>query len=129
MKEDLNEVIEGLRKEIDELKVNAYNALKSDKDAALKIIESVWGPQLFEGEERWFDPDLVEAVGKAIAFHKNKSIEHDICHHCQHEYLDFEELEPVEGNDGSEIEQKVACPNCKHKWIDVFTFSRQSEIK
>jgi hypothetical protein len=49
----------------------------------------------------------------------------DECHHCGHEGLDYEELSPVEGGD---IEQRVACPECGERWMDVFTLSEQRAL-
>lgn len=49
----------------------------------------------------------------------------DECHHCGHEGLDYDELEPVEGGD---IEQRVTCPECGERWIDVFALSEQRAL-
>jgi hypothetical protein len=53
----------------------------------------------------------------------------DVCHHCDYEDgLDYEEIGPVEGVDGTDLEQRVSCPQCNKKWIDVFTLTDQREL-
>lgn len=54
--------------------------------------------------------------------------EDDICHHCCFEGLDYEEIEPMGGDEGAHFEQKIACPECGKKWVDVFTLTDQREL-
>lgn len=49
----------------------------------------------------------------------------DECHHCGCDGMDYEAPEPVEGGD---IEQKVKCPHCGERWIDVFGLIEQHEL-
>jgi hypothetical protein len=51
--------------------------------------------------------------------------EDDICHHCDHEGLDYGDIDGVEGGN---LEQKVTCPECGKTWIDVFTLADQREL-
>lgn len=64
--------IEGLRAKIDEWKVAAWDALKSDENAAIKVIETMYGPQFIGEEPQWGDDELIKTVGKALAFKDEK---------------------------------------------------------
>jgi ribosomal protein S27AE len=49
-----------------------------------------------------------------------------VCPRCGYdEGLDYGELDPVEGGD---IEQRVKCPECGERWMDVFTLSEQRAL-
>lgn len=49
----------------------------------------------------------------------------DVCHHCGHEGLDYGDLDAVEDGD---IEQRVKCPGCGERWMDVFTLTEQRAL-
>lgn len=67
--------IEELRANIDECKVAAWDALKSNVDLATKILEVVWGPQFVDGEQLWYDDILVEQIGKALTYKEEQVLD------------------------------------------------------
>ncbi len=73
--DSMPQVLGELREKIRNSKADAWDALTSDKDAALKALESVWGPQYIDGEQQWYDPDFHIVVGKLVAYWKNQFIE------------------------------------------------------
>jgi hypothetical protein len=62
----------------------------------------------------------IVAVGVGTAYRDD-----DMCHHCGYEGLEYGELEPI---DGGEIEQRVECPGCSERWVDVFALTEQRTL-
>jgi len=61
----------------------------------------------------------------AVAVDRLDSPDDDLCPHCGHDGLDYDDVEPVEGGD---FEQRVSCPRCGERWIDVYSLTDRRSL-
>lgn len=60
----------------------------------------------------------------AVAVSKFEQAE-DVCPHCDQTGLDYDEFDATE--DGN-VEQRVGCPHCGRRWVDVFILAEQRPL-
>lgn len=89
------------------------------KDQLHKAIKK-WAKMAVPGSVFCTQATAIVAVGVS-----RSEREDDLCHHCGHEGLDYDDLSPVEGG---EIEQEVSCPECGKRWKDMFVLADQHEL-